>query len=164
MAKKLIRWRVIKRWCKQILDGLAYLHTKQPVPIIHRDLKCENIFINGQTGDVRIGDMGLSTTMHASGDQCTQSVLGTPEFMAPELYDERYDEKVDIYAFGMCVLEMVTKKTPYAECINAAQIFRKVRACTAAAALRALRAWRARTMNGSSFLLSHPLLRPPPGR
>ena len=51
---------------------------------------------------------------------------GTPEFMAPELYDELYDEKVDIYAFGMCVLEMVTSEYPYSECLNAAQIYRKV--------------------------------------
>jgi serine/threonine protein kinase len=54
------------------------------------------------------------------------SVLGTPEFMAPELYDEYYTEKVDIYAFGMCVLEMVTNEYPYQECSNAAQIYRKV--------------------------------------
>ena len=36
------------------------------------------------------------------------SVIGTPEFMAPEMYEEHYDESVDIYAFGMCVLEMAT--------------------------------------------------------
>ena len=53
-------------------------------------------------------------------------LIGTPEFMAPELYDENYDEKVDIYAFGMCVLEMVTKEVPYSECINPAQIYKKV--------------------------------------
>lgn len=55
---------------------------------------------------------------------CTQSmsVLGTPEFMAPELYEEFYTEKVDIYAFGMCMLEMVTKERPYSECVNAAQV------------------------------------------
>jgi len=40
--------------------------------------------------------------------------------MAPELFDENYDTKVDIYAFGMCVLEMVTSETPYKECENPA--------------------------------------------
>jgi hypothetical protein len=35
--------------------------------------------------------------------------------------------QVDVYAFGMCVLEMVTKETPYSECANAAQIYKKVR-------------------------------------
>ena len=54
------------------------------------------------------------------------SVLGTPEFMAPELYDESYDEKVDIYAFGMCLLEIFTKEVPYRECANPAQIYKRV--------------------------------------
>ena len=55
--------------------------------------------------------------------------------MAPELYDELYDEKVDIYAFGMCVLEMVTSEYPYSECLNAAQIYRKVTQRTKPASL-----------------------------
>jgi hypothetical protein len=48
--------------------------------------------------------------------------------MAPELYDEKYDERVDVYAFGMCVLELVTKEYPYQECTNQAQIYKKVTA------------------------------------
>lgn len=51
---------------------------------------------------------------------------GTPEFMAPEMYEEHYDESVDVYAFGMCMLEMATSEYPYSECQNAAQIYRKV--------------------------------------
>ncbi len=118
-----IRWKVVKRWTRQILRGLEYLHSKNP-PIIHRDLKCDNIFINGHTGDLRIGDLGLSTSSARTDKR--MSVLGTPEFMAPELYDETYNEKVDIYAFGMCLVEMITKERPYAECSNAAQIYKKV--------------------------------------
>lgn len=53
-------------------------------------------------------------------------ILGTPEFMAPELYEEEYNELVDIYAFGMCLLELVTFEYPYVECANAAQIYKKV--------------------------------------
>ncbi|CAI5737772.1 unnamed protein product [Peronospora destructor] len=122
-----IKWKIIKRWCIQILEGLHYLHSQNP-PVIHRDLKCDNIFVNGNTGDLRIGDLGLSTQLAVDKRLKAQSVLGTPEFMAPELYDESYDEKVDIYAFGMCVLEMVTKEVPYSECINPAQIYKKVTA------------------------------------
>lgn len=51
---------------------------------------------------------------------------GTPEFMAPELYEEEYTELVDIYSFGMCILEMVTCDFPYSECKNPAQIYKKV--------------------------------------
>lgn len=54
------------------------------------------------------------------------SFVGTPEFMAPELYDESYNELADIYSFGMCMLEMVTFEYPYSECRNLAQIYKKV--------------------------------------
>ncbi|KAF8943968.1 Serine/threonine-protein kinase wnk1 [Haplosporangium gracile] len=120
--KGALKPKVLKSWCRQILQGLVYLHTHNP-PIIHRDLKCDNIFINGNNGQLKIGDLGLAVVRHRTH---VSSVLGTPEFMAPELYDEKYDEKVDIYAFGMCVLEMVTKEYPYSECTNQAQIYRKV--------------------------------------
>lgn len=46
--------------------------------------------------------------------------------MAPELYDENYNELADIYSFGMCMLEMVTFEYPYSECRNSAQIYKKV--------------------------------------
>lgn len=120
---QIVRWKIAKRWAIQILKGLEYLHSQQP-PIIHRDLKCDNIFINGTSGDLRIGDLGLSTVI--DNQNKVLSVLGTPEFMAPELYDESYDQKIDIYAFGMCMLEILTKELPYRECSNPAQIYKKV--------------------------------------
>ena len=46
--------------------------------------------------------------------------------MAPELYEEEYNELVDVYSFGMCVLEMLTSEYPYSECANPAQIYKKV--------------------------------------
>lgn len=46
--------------------------------------------------------------------------------MAPELYEENYTELVDIYSFGMCMLEMVTKEIPYSECDNVVKIYKKV--------------------------------------
>ncbi|KAK2992709.1 hypothetical protein RJ640_025212 [Escallonia rubra] len=115
--------RAIKIWARQILAGLVYLHGHDP-PVIHRDLKCDNIFVNGHLGQVKIGDLGLATILRGS---CTaHSVIGTPEFMAPELYEENYNELVDVYSFGMCVLEMLTSEYPYSECANPAQIYKKV--------------------------------------
>ncbi|XP_024268357.1 serine/threonine-protein kinase WNK2 isoform X5 [Oncorhynchus tshawytscha] len=119
---KVMKPKVLRSWCRQILKGLHFLHTRDP-PIIHRDLKCDNIFITGPTGSVKIGDLGLATLKRAS---FAKSVIGTPEFMAPEMYEEHYDEAVDVYAFGMCMLEMATSEYPYSECQNAAQIYRKV--------------------------------------
>ncbi|XP_072529034.1 serine/threonine-protein kinase WNK1 isoform X11 [Salminus brasiliensis] len=119
---KVMKIKVLRSWCRQILKGLHFLHTRTP-PIIHRDLKCDNIFITGPTGSVKIGDLGLATLKRSS---FAKSVIGTPEFMAPEMYEEKYDESVDVYAFGMCMLEMATSEYPYSECQNPAQIYRRV--------------------------------------
>ncbi|WVZ54805.1 hypothetical protein U9M48_005550 [Paspalum notatum var. saurae] len=119
--------RAVRSWARQILRGLAYLHAHDP-PVIHRDLKCDNVFVNGHRGQVKIGDLGLAAVLRSGGGGAAHSVIGTPEFMAPEMYDEEYDERVDVYAFGMCVLEMVTVEYPYSECSNPAQIYKKVTA------------------------------------
>ncbi|CAD8163013.1 unnamed protein product [Paramecium octaurelia] len=113
--------KVIRYWCKQILEGLEYMHQQN---IIHRDLKCENILIDTNNNELKIGDLGLSIQMQSNN---TSSVLGTPEFMAPEIYHGNYDTKVDIYAFGMCILEIVTGMKPFCECKGGtAQIIKKV--------------------------------------
>ncbi|KAK8542640.1 hypothetical protein V6N13_136804 [Hibiscus sabdariffa] len=118
-----VSMKALKKWSKQILKGLDYLHTNDPC-IIHRDLNCSNVFVNGNTGQVKIGDLGLAAIVGKS--HSAHSILGTPEFMAPELYEEHYTELVDIYSFGMCVLEMVTLEIPYSECDNVAKIYKKV--------------------------------------
>ena len=69
---KKITHRVLKSWCRQILKGLLFLHTRSP-PVIHRDLKCDNIFITGPTGSVKIGDLGLATLKNKS---FAKSVIG----------------------------------------------------------------------------------------
>ncbi|CAJ2628575.1 unnamed protein product [Trifolium pratense] len=119
---KRVNIRAVKHWCIQILRGLLYLHSHDP-PVIHRDLKCDNIFINGNQGEVKIGDLGLAAILRKSH---AAHCVGTPEFMAPEVYEESYNELVDIYSFGMCILEMVTFEYPYSECTHPAQIYKKV--------------------------------------
>uniref|UniRef100_A0A665TWK4 Protein kinase domain-containing protein n=1 Tax=Echeneis naucrates TaxID=173247 RepID=A0A665TWK4_ECHNA len=72
---KVMKIKVLRSWCRQILKGLHFLHTRAP-PIIHRDLKCDNIFITGPTGSVKIGDLGLATLKRAS---FAKSVIGTTQ-------------------------------------------------------------------------------------
>ncbi|XP_028773529.1 probable serine/threonine-protein kinase WNK9 [Neltuma alba] len=122
LKHKRVNIRAVKHWCRQILEGLLYLHSHDP-PVIHRDLKCDNIFINGNQGEVKIGDLGLAAILRKSN---AARCVGTPEFMAPEVYEEDYNELVDIYSFGMCILEMVTFEYPYSECTHPAQIYKKV--------------------------------------
>lgn len=68
----------VKQICEQILRALSYLHREG---VIHRDLKCDNIFIEGNTGKVVLGDLGLSSHIVSA-----RSIVGTPHWMAPETY------------------------------------------------------------------------------
>ena len=100
---------------------MEYLHSRTP-PIIHKDLKCSNLFIDGIISAVRIGDLGL-----ASHSTKSSPIAGTLEYMAPEIIDSNtYNEKTDMYAFGMCLLELITKNPPYYECATTGELITKV--------------------------------------
>jgi WNK lysine deficient protein kinase len=86
---------------------------------------------------VKIGDLGLAAIVDKT--HVAHTILGTPEFMAPELYTETYTESVDIYSYGMCVLEMVTREVPYAECGSVVQIYHNVTRGVPPAALKRLK-------------------------
>lgn len=76
--------RVLQRWSRQILRGLHFLHSRVP-PILHRDLKCDNVFITGPSGSVKIGDLGLATLKRAS---FAKSVIGASLAIASSLASE----------------------------------------------------------------------------
>ncbi|KAF2285388.1 hypothetical protein GH714_003429 [Hevea brasiliensis] len=65
LKHKRVNITAVKHWCRQILKGLHYLHSHNP-PVIHRDLKCDNIFVNGNQGEVKIGDLGLAAILKKS--------------------------------------------------------------------------------------------------
>lgn len=113
------RIRAIKQWVCEILSGIKYLHEKN---IIHRDIKCDNIFINND-GHIKIGDLGFSCMLRSAS--FAKSLSGTPEFMAPEVLKGKYGVVADIYSFGLCLLEISTLERPYKECESIFQIFDK---------------------------------------
>eukprot|EP00250_Pteridium_aquilinum_P021405 c25111_g2_i1 orf=695-2872(-) len=116
--------KAVKSWGRQILKGLVHLHMQNP-PIIHRDLKCENILVKCRSNTaLKIGDFGSATYLDETHHMHT--LVGTPEFMAPEMFQEDYNELVDVYSFGMCMLELLTRECPYSECKSLGQIYKKV--------------------------------------
>lgn len=112
---------VIRKWAKQICKAIEYLHCHFETPIAHRDIKCANIFVNNYTGDVALGDLGFATV--ASRSRSNASILGTAEFMAPEVLRGRYNHKADIYSLGMTLIEMATQKKPYSRIKNISQLY-----------------------------------------
>lgn len=85
----------------QIALGMKYVHFRH---IVHRDLKPSNILI-AKDGTIKISDFGISKIMSVTKQTSMTGGIGTQKFMAPEIVNEDdYDEKVDIYSFGVVVL------------------------------------------------------------
>ena len=108
--QKKLKIKLIKKWIKQILLALDYLHSNG---FIHHDIKCQNILVDRLTGNLKIGDLiGLEKV---SEKGYFTKYVGTEEFMAPEAKEGKYTFKADIYSLGLTIIQFLTMDKPYKE-------------------------------------------------
>jgi len=114
-----------------IAQGMNYLHSLAS-RIVHRDLKSHNVLIDDKF-TVKLADFGLShvrqkQNRYARSDRKTSEdsgemggVFGTPEWMAPEIMEGLpYNQKVDVYSFGIVMCELVSRETPFTGVLSTA--------------------------------------------
>eukprot|EP01100_Stratorugosa_tubuloviscum_P000629 TRINITY_DN1135_c5_g1_i1.p1 TRINITY_DN1135_c5_g1~~TRINITY_DN1135_c5_g1_i1.p1 ORF type:complete len:747 (+),score=340.02 TRINITY_DN1135_c5_g1_i1:43-2283(+) len=95
----------------QVLPAIDFLHRAKK---IHRDVKAGNLLLN-KKGQVKLADFGITTTIDENQAK-RQTQVGSPYWMAPEIIDSSgYDQKVDIWALGIAVLEMAEYENPFFE-------------------------------------------------
>ncbi|EFC41583.1 protein kinase [Naegleria gruberi] len=113
---------LIRKYSKQILEGLSYLHENG---IVHCDIKSGNILVD-ERSNVYLTDFGCSKKLSslALGDETTQTInsniiRGTPNYIAPEVIRDRsYTQAADIWSFGCTICEMFSQNPPWSHVLS----------------------------------------------
>src|SRR3989338_6521718 len=110
-SKRPIVWKLALRIAMDVASGCAYLHERG---IIHRDIKPENVLLVRSESSLdpdstcaKVCDFGVSK-LTAMTSQCTKAV-GTPLYMAPEMFSTKYSSAVDIWSFGLLYYELIAR-------------------------------------------------------
>ncbi|AES61239.1 putative protein kinase RLK-Pelle-LRR-XI-1 family [Medicago truncatula] len=110
-ARLLVDWVSRYNIALGVAQGMNYLHHDCHPPVIHRDIKSNNILLDANL-EARIADFGLARMMIQKNETVTM-VAGSYGYIAPEYgYTLKVDEKIDIYSYGVVLLELLTGKMP----------------------------------------------------
>ncbi|XP_010836149.1 PREDICTED: mitogen-activated protein kinase kinase kinase 11 [Bison bison bison] len=118
LAGRRVPPHVLVNWAVQIARGMHYLHCEALVPVIHRDLKSNNILllqpIEGDDMEhktLKITDFGLAREWHKTTQM---SAAGTYAWMAPEVIKaSTFSKGSDVWSFGVLLWELLTGEVPY---------------------------------------------------
>lgn len=103
-------WQLVKRVACGAARGMAYLHSGNP-PVLHRDLKSANLLLD-ESYTTKVCDFGLSRVK--AQERSMTGNCGTVQWMAPEvLANQSYNEKADVYSFGIILWELLSRECPY---------------------------------------------------
>ncbi|KAJ6991519.1 receptor-like protein kinase HSL1 [Populus alba] len=110
----LLDWPTRYKIALDAAEGLSYLHHDCVPPIVHRDVKSNNILLDAEFG-ARVADFGVAKVFQGvnKGTESMSVIAGSCGYIAPEYaYTVRVNEKSDIYSFGVVILELVTGRLP----------------------------------------------------
>ncbi|KAM3358277.1 protein kinase STUNTED-like [Capsicum galapagoense] len=106
-------WEERYRVALGVAKALDHLHNASDEPIIHRDVKSSNILLSNDS-EPQLSDFGLATLASSCSNHLDSiDVAGTFGYLAPEYFMHgKINEKIDVYAFGVVLLELLSGKKP----------------------------------------------------
>jgi serine/threonine protein kinase len=110
---RILTWKQRLRIAYESALGLEYLHKGCNPPLVHRDVKTNNILLNANL-EAKIADFGLSRDFNMDGSSLiSTTVVGTPGYLDPEYYTSfKLSQKSDVFSFGVVLLEIITGQPP----------------------------------------------------
>ena len=105
----------VRRIMKETADALGLAHT---MAVVHRDIKPDNILLDGTRRRVMVTDFGIAKALYAAGAgtlTATGVAIGTPSYMSPEQAagESEVDSRSDVYSLGVVGYEMITGELPF---------------------------------------------------
>ena len=104
-----------RRIMREVTEALAYAHGRG---VVHRDIKPDNILLDGETGRAMVTDFGIARAVQEGGDSrltATGMAIGTPTYMSPEqaVGDKVIDGRSDLYSLGIVAYQMLAGEPPF---------------------------------------------------